>query len=168
LQAPTSVAFLGMVAVTLFPRAPRPRPPLPPFSLRPPRPAWAARAIFFDLRGLTDSWEMALVLVALAFLRQALVRAELFVPPSSLAPISRPVPWGAIPCQSDTLWSDSTRISDGSPAPWFRWLHVKRLDGPRWPSLPSLAVLIARLPRWTLSLDFLAPAFPGELVRVLF
>jgi hypothetical protein len=54
------------------------------------------------------------------------------------------------------------------PRPGVRWLRAKCLDGPRWPSSPSLAVLMARLPRRTLSLDFLAPAFPGELVRVLF
>jgi hypothetical protein len=131
LQAPTSVAFLGMVAVTLFPRAPRPRPPLPPFSPRPPRPAGAARAIFSNLRGLTDSPEMALVLVALAFSRQAVLRAELFDPTkfarsyvapralgSDSTPIRRlgeqfpvdPTPWGAIPRQSDALGSDSPSI----------------------------------------------------------
>ena len=32
----------------------------------------------------------------------------------------------------------------------------------------SHVVLMARLTRRALSLDFLAPAFPGELVRVLF
>jgi hypothetical protein len=109
LQAPTSVVFLGIVAVMLLPRAPRPRPPLPPFLPRPPRPAGAARAIFFDLRGLTDSLEIALMLVALAFLRQAVVRAELFVTPSLLAPILRPVPWGAIPCQYNALWGPHAR-----------------------------------------------------------
>jgi hypothetical protein len=178
LQAPTSVVFLGMVAVVLFPRAPRPLPPLPPFSPRPPRPAGAARAIFSDLRGLTDSPEMALVLVALAFLRQA-VRAELFVPtkfacsylaPRALGSDSTPIqrlveqfhagltPCGAIPRAFPMV----------RPRPGARWLREKCLDGPRWPSLPSLAVLMARLPRQTLSLDFLAPAFPGKLVRVLF
>jgi hypothetical protein len=121
LQAPTSVVFLGMVAVTLFPQAPQPRPPLPPFSLWPPRPAEAARAIFFDLRGLTDSPEMALALVALAFSRQVVIRAKLFVPPSLLAPISRPVPLGAIPHQSDALWGPHARSQ------WFA--HALVPDG---------------------------------------
>ncbi len=157
LQAPTSVVFLGMVAVVLFPRAPRPRPPLPPFLPRPPRPAGAARAIFFDLRGLTDSPEMALALVALDFLRQAVVRAELFVPtkfarsylaPHALGSDSTPIqrlveqfhanqtPCGAIPHAFPTV----------CPRPGARWLCAKCLDGPRWPSSPSLAVLMARLP----------------------
>jgi hypothetical protein len=109
LQAPTSVVFLGIVAVMLLPRAPRPRPPLPPFLPRPPWPAGAARAIFFNLRHLMDSPEMALVLVALAFLRQAIIRAELFVPPCLLAPISRPMPWGTIPRQSNALWGPHAR-----------------------------------------------------------
>ncbi len=179
LQAPTSVVFLGMVAVVLFPWAPRPWPPLPPFLPRPPWPAGAAQAIFSNLRGLTDSLEMALVLVALAFLRQAVVRAELFVPTkfacsyvapralgSDSTPIQRlgeqfhanPTPCGAIPSAFPMV----------RPRPGARWLCAKRLDEPRWPPSPSLAVLMARLPRRTLLLDFLPPAFPGELVRVLF
>ncbi len=97
LQAPTSVDFLGMVAVMALPRAPRPRPPLPLFSPRPPRPAGAAQAIFSCLGAPADSREMALALVGLAFSRplgngiryhakRKPVHAELFVPTRSLAP----------------------------------------------------------------------------------
>ncbi len=122
---------------------------------------------------------MALALVALVFLRQAIVRAELFVPTefacSYLAPralgsdstpfrrlveqfYANPTPCGVIPRAFPMV----------RPRPGARWLRAKCLDGPRWPSSPSLAVLMARLPRRILLLDFLAPAFPGELVRVLF
>ena len=49
LQAPNSVAFLGMVPLVPLPRPPRPRPARPP-SLPPfPRPALAARAISLTL-----------------------------------------------------------------------------------------------------------------------
>ncbi len=38
----------------------------------------------------------------------------------------------------------------------------------RWCQMASRVVLMARLTGRALSLDFLAPAFPGELVGVLF
>jgi hypothetical protein len=130
---------------------------------RPPRPAGAAQAIFFDLRGLTDSPEMGLVLVALAFLRQAVIQAELFVPPRLLAPILRPVPWGTIPRRSNALWGPHARSQrfacalvpdgfvrntwmglDGCPC-----LHAQS----RWPVFPDgLSCLI-----------FLRPPSPASL-----
>ena len=70
LQAPTSDAFLGMVALAPRPRPPRPRPALPPLLPRPPRPALGVRAIFFVSKGPTDSRMMALSLGPLGFLRR--------------------------------------------------------------------------------------------------
>ncbi len=101
---------------------------------------------------------MALALVALAFSHQAIIQAELFVPTkfacSYLAPRA--------------LGSDSTPIRQLAralvPDGFARNAWMGLGGRPRL----SLTVLMARLPRRTLSLDFLAPAFPGELVRVLF
>jgi hypothetical protein len=60
LQAPTSDAFLGMVALAPLPRPPRPRPALLLFPPRPPRPALEVQAIFSCLEGPTDGRMMAL------------------------------------------------------------------------------------------------------------
>jgi hypothetical protein len=46
LQAPTSDAFLGMIALAPLPRPPWPRPALPLFPPCPPQPALAVQAIF--------------------------------------------------------------------------------------------------------------------------
>ena len=52
LQAPTSDAFLGMVALAPLPLPPRPRPPLPLlFPPRPPRPALASRPMSSGILG---------------------------------------------------------------------------------------------------------------------
>jgi hypothetical protein len=60
LQAPTSVAFLGMLALAPLPWPPRPQPALPPFLPHPPRPALEVQAIFPCLKGPTDGWMMTL------------------------------------------------------------------------------------------------------------
>lgn len=59
LQAPTSDAFLGMVALAPLPRPPRPRPALPLVLPRPPWPALGVPAIIFVSKGPTDSRTMA-------------------------------------------------------------------------------------------------------------
>ena len=60
LQAPTSDAFLGMVALAPLPRPPRPRPPRPLLPPRPPRPAFVSRPMSsgilgFSFRGILRS-----------------------------------------------------------------------------------------------------------------
>ena len=71
LQAPSSVAFLGMVPLVPLPRLPRPRPARPP-SLSPfPRPALAARAISLTLATATDGERIIFVSVLEEFTRAA-------------------------------------------------------------------------------------------------
>ncbi len=58
LQAPTSDAFLGRVALAPLPQPPRPQPPRPLFPPRPTRPAFVSRAMSsgilrFSFRGIS-------------------------------------------------------------------------------------------------------------------
>ncbi len=73
LQAPTSDAFLGMVALAPLPQPPQPQPPLLPFSPRPPQPALEVRAIFSRLEGPKDGRTMALAKNLLDSLSQVLL-----------------------------------------------------------------------------------------------
>ncbi len=70
LQAPTSDAFLGMVALVPLPRPPLPLPSLPPF----PRPGLAARAIFLDPGAPTDARTMAFAFARTKLLSRAFAR----------------------------------------------------------------------------------------------
>jgi hypothetical protein len=85
-----------------------------------------------------------------------------------LTPVHTLVSWGATLCQSDALWGSQPRSKWFRPSLEARWLRAKGLDGPRWPqSSPTCMVLMTCLPRWTLMLKFLAPAFPGKLARFI-
>jgi hypothetical protein len=53
LQAPTSDAFLGMVALAPLPRPPRPQPPRPLFPLHPARPAFVSRPMLSGILGFS-------------------------------------------------------------------------------------------------------------------
>jgi hypothetical protein len=53
LQAPTSDAFLGIVALAPLPRPPRPRPPHPLFPPRPLRPAFVSRPMSSGILGFS-------------------------------------------------------------------------------------------------------------------
>ncbi len=53
LQAPTSDAFLGTVALAPLPRPPRPRPPRPVVPPRPPRPAFVSRPMSSGILGFS-------------------------------------------------------------------------------------------------------------------
>ncbi len=61
-------------------------------------------------------------------------------------------PRGAIPRAFPTV----------RPCPGVRWLRARRLDEPRWPSSPSRAVLMARLPDGHSRLIFLRPPSPAS------
>jgi hypothetical protein len=73
LHAPTSDAFLEMVASAPLPRPPWPQPALPPFPLRPPWPVLEVQAIFSHLEGPTDGWLMALAKIPLDTLLEVLL-----------------------------------------------------------------------------------------------
>ena len=87
LQAPTSDAFLGTVALAPLPLPPRPRPPLPLlFPPRPPRPALVSRPMSsgilrFSFRGIqrssfSRSWNGSLVLSHELFYSSSLTRTN--------------------------------------------------------------------------------------------
>jgi hypothetical protein len=127
LQAPTSDAFLGTVALAPLPRPHRPRPPRPLFPPRPPRPAFVSRPMSSGILGFSFRGISTILFSCSSKVPRTLVRTFLSnerfsrtflcqqIPPAAL--FSRPMDLARHSCTCGSvrcLWTISARWSVSS------------------------------------------------------